>query len=242
MIVMTEPVTTGGKNRMIFEKIGLINKPISEDIKIDVTYKPSATLSGDMYYWQRFNDGRLGIMLFDVMGHGVSSSLVCMFISSVLREAMEKLKKPDLVIRELNRQMAMLNPGKLDIPFYFTAIYLIVDPVNRSVQYVNAGHPPGFFCADEKESIPLSGGSCAVGFFEDIEITVSTLHYENHFQMLLFTDGIYEAMNLEEAEADLRLSALTSTTWNKTVPSLSDILLENKNQPDDICLMTIQSN
>lgn len=219
---------------------GLLNKPISEDIRIDVTYKPSSTLSGDMYYWQKFDDNRYGIMLFDVMGHGVSSSLVCMFVSSILREAMKNLKQPELVIKELNRQMSLLDQEASDIPFYFTAIYMILDPIKKTIEYVNAGHPPGFLNIDGKETVPLKGGSCAIGFFDSIPVKTMKLEYEDNVQILLFTDGVYEAMKLEETEADMKLHSLTSQNWDLEVPTLASIASEEEEQPDDICLITIQ--
>ncbi|WLV24005.1 fused response regulator/phosphatase [Aciduricibacillus chroicocephali] len=219
---------------------GLLNKPISEDIRIDVTYKPSSALSGDMYYWQKFDDNRYGIMLFDVMGHGVSSSLVCMFVSSILREAMKNLREPELVIKELNRQMSLLDQETSDIPFYFTAIYLIIDPLRKTVEYVNAGHPPGFLNIDGSQTVALSGGSCAIGFFDEIKVKTTTVSYEDHIQIMLFTDGVYEAMKLVEIEADKHLEKVTSEDWGDLAPSLDDITPHQNEQPDDICLITIQ--
>ncbi len=54
-----------------------------------------------MYYWYKIDENRYGIILLDVMGHGISASLVCMFISSVLRETIKFLIDPELVIRRL---------------------------------------------------------------------------------------------------------------------------------------------
>ena len=50
-----------------------------------------------------------------------------MFISSVLREAVKQLVEPELVIQELNRYMTLLQDGKENNLYYFTAIYLIID-------------------------------------------------------------------------------------------------------------------
>ena len=60
-----------------------------------------------MYYWYKIDENRYGIILLDVMGHGVSASLVCMFISSVLRETIKCLIDPELVIKELNKYMTL---------------------------------------------------------------------------------------------------------------------------------------
>lgn len=220
---------------------GLLNKPIEEDIQIDIVYRPSSALSGDMYYWQKFDDGRYGVMLFDVMGHGISSSLVSMFVSSILREAMRTLKEPVRVIQELNRQMTCLHREGQDTPFYFTGIYLIIDPHSKSIEYINAGHPPGYAHIDGSETIALKGGSCAIGFFEEIEVESNILTYEDHVQLLVFTDGVYEAMKMDEKEADVQLRDLTALDWQALPPVFSEFMDRLPDcQPDDICLMAIK--
>ena len=52
-----------------------------------------------MYYWYKIDENRYGIILLDVMGHGISASLVCMFISSVLRETIKSLIDKNLSLR-----------------------------------------------------------------------------------------------------------------------------------------------
>ncbi|MBD0825573.1 SpoIIE family protein phosphatase, partial [Aestuariibaculum marinum] len=75
---------------------GLLNPPIKEDnITINVSHLPSFKLAGDMYYWHKFDEHRYGIILLDMMGHGISSSLVCMFISSVMRDSIKELRDPE---------------------------------------------------------------------------------------------------------------------------------------------------
>ena len=101
-----------------------------------------------------------------MMGHGISASLVCMFISSVLREAIKSLIDPEQVITELNRYMELLHSEKDEIPYYFTAIYLVIDTEAKTVEYVNAGHPEGYMLVDEHTLVPLQRGSCPVGFLK----------------------------------------------------------------------------
>lgn len=149
----------------------LLSPPLNENnIQIAVSYLPSSNLAGDMYYWHKINDHRYAVILLDMMGHGISAALVCMFISSVLREAVKQLIEPELVIKELNRYMTLLRNGKEDNLYYFTAIYLVMDTEQKTIEYVNAGHPSGYALIDEKTLVPLNQGSCAVGFFDEIEV------------------------------------------------------------------------
>ena len=223
----------------------LLSPPINEDnIQIGVSYLPSSNLAGDMYYWHKINDHRYAIILLDMMGHGISAALVCMFISSVLREAVKQLVEPELVIKELNRYMTLLQNGKDGNLFYFTAIYLVIDTQLKTVEYVNAGHPSGYALVDEKTLVPLNQGSCAVGFFDEIDVQKQFIQYNEDVQIILFTDGVLEAMGPCEIESEKQLQTLLSTKWDYSQHLINNLLPkeQQENQPDDMCVVMIQAH
>ncbi|MGG2113574.1 fused response regulator/phosphatase [Lysinibacillus pakistanensis] len=223
----------------------LLSPPLNENnIQIAVSYLPSSNLAGDMYYWHKINDHRYAVILLDMMGHGISAALVCMFISSVLREAVKQLIEPELVIKELNRYMTLLRNGKEDNLYYFTAIYLVMDTEQKTIEYVNAGHPSGYALIDEKTLVPLNQGSCAVGFFDEIEVKKQRIQYEHDIQIILFTDGVLEAMGPCEIESEKHLQTLTSAKWDYTQCLIDNLLPKEKqdNQPDDMCVLMIQAH
>lgn len=210
---------------------------------IEVSYLPSFNLAGDMYYWHKVDDHKYAIILLDMMGHGISASLVCMFISSVLRESVKQLVKPDLVIKELNRYMTLLKNEKEGLPFYFTAIYLVIDTEKKTVEYVNAGHPYGYMLMDEKEVVALEQGTCAVGFFDEMEINTKEVSFEKDIQIILYTDGVLEAMGPCEFEAEKQIQAISSKRWEHTSSVMDHLLTKEQqsDQPDDMCVLMIQA-
>ncbi|MEX3746627.1 MULTISPECIES: SpoIIE family protein phosphatase [Lysinibacillus] len=223
----------------------LLSAPINENnIQIGVSYLPSSNLAGDMYYWHKINDHRYAIILLDMMGHGISAALVCMFISSVLREAVKQLVEPELVIKELNRYMTLLQNGKDGNLFYFTAIYLVIDTQQKTIEYVNAGHPSGYALVDEKTLVPLNQGSCAVGFFDEIDVQKQFIQYNEDVQIILFTDGVLEAMGPCEIESEKQLQTLLSTKWDYSQHLIDNLLPkeQQENQPDDMCVVMIQAH
>ncbi|MGE7941150.1 SpoIIE family protein phosphatase [Lysinibacillus xylanilyticus] len=223
----------------------LLSAPINENnIQIGVSYLPSSNLAGDMYYWHKINDHRYAIILLDMMGHGISAALVCMFISSVLREAVKQMVEPELVIKELNRYMTLLQNGKDGNLFYFTAIYLVIDTQQKTVEYVNAGHPSGYALIDEKTLVPLNQGSCAVGFFDEIDVQKQFIQYNEDIQIILFTDGVLEAMGPCEIESEKQLQTLLSTKWDYSQHLIDNLLPkeQQENQPDDMCVVMIQAH
>jgi len=221
----------------------LLSAPLNEaNIQIEVSYLPSSNLAGDMYYWHKIDDQRYAIILLDMMGHGIPAALVCMFISSVLREAVKQLVDPELVIKELNRYMTLLHNGKEDNHFYFTAIYLVIDTEQKTIEYVNAGHPSGYALVDKKTLVPLKRGSCAVGFFDEIDVQKQFIQYNEDVQLILYTDGVLEAMGPCEMESEKHLQTLISTKWDYSKRLIDNLLPKEKQeqQPDDMCVLMIQ--
>ncbi|PRS99443.1 response regulator [Bacillus thuringiensis] len=223
----------------------LLSSPLREDyIKIEASYLPSFKLAGDMYYWYKIDGNRYGIILLDVMGHGISASLVCMFISSVLRETIKSLIDPELVIKDLNKYMTLLHNENDDIPYYFTAIYLVVDTEKRTIEYVNAGHPSGYVLVDEANVVELDRGSCAVGFFDEIKVEKTVIPFEKNAQIVLFTDGVLEAIANDEFESEEKLRAFTERKWGDLEAEIEGFYKgeQKKAQSDDMCLIMIQTN
>src|SRR5690606_18037831 len=91
-------------------QLSVLSKAIDdENITINAAYQPSFELAGDFYAWYRIDKQRYGAILLDMMGHGISASLVCMYISSVLRDTITRMSDMEQVIHELNRYMNQLH-------------------------------------------------------------------------------------------------------------------------------------
>jgi sigma-B regulation protein RsbU (phosphoserine phosphatase) len=165
-----------------------------------------------------------------------------MFISSVMRDTIKELQDPELVIKELNRYMALLHNPNTDFDYYFTGIYMLIDTDKKTVEYVNAGHPEGFILIDNSTLQPIERGSYAVGFFEKIEVKKSVIHYEDNIQALLFTDGVLEALDDEEAMLK-KLQLLASERWSNIRSPIHLVIPEehHSGQGDDMCVLMIQA-
>ncbi|MED3551337.1 fused response regulator/phosphatase [Cytobacillus praedii] len=216
-----------------------------ENLLLTASYLPAYKLAGDMYYWQKLDENRYAAIQLDMMGHGISASLVCMFISSVLRDAITSGSDPEYVMKELNRWMNSLNRRNQQIPYYFTAIYLVLDTKRKCIEYVNAGHPTGFALIDNKEIKELASNTCAVGFFEDIQIDKTVISYSDSVQLLLCTDGVEEAIEKYEENGYKFLKEKAAAYWTETENKQPiDYLLSQKQQAnaeDDMCVVLIQT-
>jgi sigma-B regulation protein RsbU (phosphoserine phosphatase) len=224
----------------------MLSGPLQEkDVNISAVYRPTFELAGDFYAWYQISPNKYGVILLDMMGHGISSSLVGMYIYSALKDTITAMADPEKVIKELNTRMVQLHTQDSLMNYYFTAIYFVLDTKEQTIEYVNAGHPAGIAIVD-KEVKFLTEGSCALGFFEEIEVTKGVIPYQQTARILLFTDGLSEW--LEEKYDD----AMDQLIRSLQIEDLSDpaVLLhqlqpewELVNPPkDDMCMVLISTN
>ncbi|MEK3883393.1 fused response regulator/phosphatase [Paenibacillus sp. PL2-23] len=225
----------------------VLSPPIRNDrICMEAEYRPSSELAGDYYAWFPIDRSRYGVILLDMMGHGISSSLVCMFISSVLKDMVLRITDPEEVMQELNNRMGQLyRPTEL-VNFYFTAIFVLIDTENRTLQYANAGHPAGIAVTDSSLT-PLETSGPAVGLFDSIHVRQKTLSYEPGMTIVLYTDGLLDAIDVEADEASLERIAegvrgLPDSTPGELVDHIIQSSGEASKQRDDICMVRIQLN
>lgn len=224
----------------------LLSEPIfDERFTVKASYIPAYKLAGDMYYWYKIDRNRYAVILLDMMGHGISASLVCMFISSVLRDSIRGCADPEFVISELNRWMYALNLRNQQIPYYFTAIYLVIDTEEKTLEYVNAGHPAGFALVDEGEVVELSNRTCALGFFEKVDIKKTSISYEDSVQIMLYTDGVVETMEKVGMNQYPQFIKSASNLWDlPNIPEPLHLVLPEETQAeasDDMCVVLIQA-
>ncbi|CAN7734313.1 SpoIIE family protein phosphatase [Paenibacillus sp. LjRoot56] len=226
-------------------QLSVLSHPLKKDnIEISAVYRPSSELAGDFYAWYPIGPHQYGIILLDMMGHGISSSLVCMYIYSALKDTITAIGDPDLVMQELNRRMNQLHVTDSLINYYFTAIYLVLDTEQRTIEYVNAGHPAGVAVLDGEVQL-LSEGCCAIGFFEGIEITKGYASYEKQAQIVLYTDGLTEWIADEEHDGLAQIkSSLKHMKGHDPEGMVERLSATTKNGPsqDDMCLVVISAS
>ncbi|KAA9002105.1 response regulator [Paenibacillus spiritus] len=221
----------------------VLSLPIEEpEFQVHALYQPSYELAGDLYSWYPLGDGRYGVVLLDMMGHGISSSLFCMFIASVLKDTVTTFVEPAKVVQELNRRFNQLYIENQLIQYYFTAIYMVIDTRLKWIDYVNAGHPPALFFEDGRERpVLLESNSHPVGLFDRIEIQPQTLTYEGEGHLTLYTDGLLEmAEGGQEDQLEFLIERLRGEHgWREKEMRETFLTGAQSNRDDDKCLVWI---
>ncbi|MBL6008266.1 SpoIIE family protein phosphatase [Bacillus halotolerans] len=214
-----------------------LTEPILNDhIQIDSYYKASSDLSGDLYGFYQIDQHRYGLILLDVMGHGISSALVTMSLHPLFQRLMTQGISPDKVMKELDYHLHSLFQNDEEARHYCTAICLIIDTGRQRIDYVNAGHPPALWQDAEGTQSTLDATAPPIGMFEEAVFQSSTLDYTCGGRLLLYTDGVMDPTascylhRLIKGHPDLPIAELK----NKILSSLQ---AEPKN--DDECFILV---
>jgi sigma-B regulation protein RsbU (phosphoserine phosphatase) len=253
-IVMLEDITRWKQKELehkrqveLAKKIqqSLLTPPIQNNVvTMDAVYIPSDDLSGDIYACYQIDRDRYGVIIIDVMGHGISSSLVSMLLRSLLRGLIVRVIDPVYVATELEKHVQNLFPDDVnEIRYLFSMIYLVIDTKRKQIEYTNAGHPAGLLVSEDGEIIELDKGGLAIGSPFSVPFEKEVIPYRKRTRLFLYTDGI-----LDEIDSSILQSMNKIRTYTKMYSHLSDkqflhmLMEEGKSSTspvDDICLLSI---
>src|SRR2546426_469356 len=152
---------------------------------------PTEEVSGDYYDWVRIYDDQIGIVIADVSGKGVPAALLMAFLRASLRAATHIGYAPHISMSKVN----YLLWESIERNQFVTAFYGILDATNRTLSYSNAGHnPPLLMKVDGTERFEERGG-VPLGMFRDSRYYEYFATIEPGQMLVLYTDGVTEAMN-----------------------------------------------
>lgn len=216
---------------------------ISDNIQIVSYYHASKALSGDIFGFYQITPQKYGIILLDVMGHGVSSALITMSLQSMFQKLISRGVAPDMVLKELDQFLHNLFQHNEDAWHYCTAIYLNIDLSEQTIEYINAGHPPAIVQGKNGTQHELSTTNPPLGTFDNIQFKSRTLRYKPGTRILLYTDGVSEAFELNTLN-----HLLNNTIANPLAKTKETIqhALENKENiyskynHDDQCFILVE--
>jgi serine phosphatase RsbU (regulator of sigma subunit)/anti-sigma regulatory factor (Ser/Thr protein kinase) len=172
--------------------------PKLEGFDIDAAYRAATEVGGDYYDFFEVDENSIGVVVADVSGKGIGSSMVMTMIRTSMRLEARGNKRASYVLDKVNR----VTMGEIKKGMFVTMFYLILDSKKRMVSYASAGHNPMILYRAETQSISfLNPGGIAVGIdLGDPEefrkrITSEKLKLRKGDLLFIYTDGITEAMN-----------------------------------------------
>lgn len=161
------------------------------DAQVFGTTRPANTVGGDFYDILPLTDGRLMVAVGDVAGKGSPAALLMALLLAMLRTLVDEGLGAVRLISRLNVQICRHSPGSRFITFF----YGIYNPVDGSLEYVNAGHLPPMIRRVSGTIDRLDRGGMALGMFEHATYETGTVTVGPGEVLVLYTDGITEAEN-----------------------------------------------
>jgi len=160
-------------------------------------YRPTSDLSGDFFDVLPLSDSEAGLLICDVMGHGVRAALVMAMLRAFVQELRCSLRDPAALLSGLNTALrgALRQSSR---PLFATALYLVLDARQGQARYARAGHPlPLRLEAATGRVAPLppapAAGGPALGLFADAAFPAAAAALDPGDRLVLFTDGLIEA-------------------------------------------------
>jgi sigma-B regulation protein RsbU (phosphoserine phosphatase) len=171
--------------------------PTLPEMEISVFSKPAQIVGGDYYDFFGFEDGSQGITIADVMGKGLSASMLMSNLQASLRIIGPEYDDPKQIASRLNH--LFLHNLKL---IRFISIFMgIINPKDYTIRYCNAGHhPPILFKSDNREIKLLMPTGPAIGLSREPEYTSETIKLSSGDLLLLYTDGLLESRSRRSEE------------------------------------------
>jgi phosphoserine phosphatase RsbU/P len=222
------------------------NLPDIPGYDVGAWWRPAELVSGDYYDIVRLQNGRLGLVVADVSGHGVGPSLLMASVRAMVHVLTRRRTDPGEIVPLLAETIS----PDLDGGTFLTLLMAALDPETHAITYVNAGHGPALLFHRETQSFQtLQSTSLPLGFISDfapqqaLKLTMGPGDL-----LILATDGVIELLNdANEMFGRPRLEQLIRQHCTLAAPDLvmaiQDAIAEflGNSQPlDDVTLMVVE--
>jgi PAS domain S-box-containing protein len=221
--------------------------PEDPRIKFTTHYVPHAIVGGDYYAIERLDDHRYGLMLADVMGHGIAAALYTMHLSSLWHRHRSLLGQPAEFAAKLNNELVKV--VKTDESFA-TAVCGVIDLHQRVFRFAGAGGPQVLRMRVDGSSECFETAGLPLAIMEDAQYDEARIELGDGDRLLLFSDGALEISNA--AGEMLGLDGLIAMLQGQGYPAadiqmeaLEEALLKYSNDirlTDDLTLIEIKVN
>lgn len=213
-------------------------------------YGPISGLAGDFFEIVRISDDSAGMLICDVMGHGVRAALMVAMLRGLLEEQRHNAGDPAAFLAGLNTGLVSILE-RAGVTIFATAFYAVADLGSGVLRFATAGHPGGIVIGPDSvrqltTERPEQGPG--LGLLPSAAFPAGEMPLSDVLALLLFTDGIIEAEN-EAGQPFLveRLLKLVAEKRNqpmgKTLDDLLAAVLEytgGHGFDDDVCLLAME--
>jgi phosphoserine phosphatase RsbU/P len=203
---------------------------------------PCLSVGGDYFDVFPLDDKRTAFLLADVSGKGLGAALLTTMLQGAL-SGMTLGTDPARVFNHVNRFLC----DHAEVGRYATMFFGILED-NGQLEFINAGHPSPILIRKGEAEEAFTDGSFPVGLVPEAEYTTSRLKLEPNDTMVLFSDGVTEAMDPEENLYGVsRLRAVLQGKDDEPLDEIQKCVLESvenfargARQADDLTMLLVR--
>ena len=165
--------------------------PSTKKLKIYSCYQPYFSLGGDYFDYIPIDDKKFLLCIADVSGKGIPAALMMSNLQASMRTMVRHTNNLKKIVIELNYQLTLRGLSERFISI-FICIY---DYVNKTLEYVNCGHPHPIISYNNKLEF-LDRGPTVLGILSDLpDFSVTKIKTPEGFYLFCYTDGLTETQN-----------------------------------------------
>ena len=207
--------------------------------------EPAKDVGGDFYDFFRLDEEHIGLVMADVSGKGIPAAIFMAVSRTLVRTIGMQGYNPEETLRKSNELLAS---ESVDCMFV-TVFYAIYNIKTGNIQYCNGGHNSPYILRANGtiEQLPVSPNGI-VGVVEGLEFKGAETHLDTGDTIIMYTDGVNEAINSQEEEyGDARMEETLKSLNGKTCREVIDGQLASvkafageAEQSDDITIMAVR--
>jgi len=172
------------------------NIPPVKGLEIEALIRFCLDVAGDYYDVITRSDGRVILAVGDVAGKGMGPALLMANLQASLRTTQEMQVSLAESAEKINALIYDNTPSELFITFFMISI----DAATGRTSYINAGHNPPLLVRGNGRIERLSQGGLLLGVLRNAKYTEGLTDFKIGDTLLMYTDGLSEAMNADEEE------------------------------------------
>ena len=215
--------------------------PEIDGVGLEARYLPAAhgtAIGGDWYDAMELDDGRVAVVVGDVVGHGLRAATMMGQLRNAFRAYALVEPTPAATLGRLNRLLAV--DGR---DLMATALYVILDRDTGEIVYSSAGHPPALIAARGGARFLDEGRSVPLGTADPATYTEAHDRIEPGGTLLLYTDGLVERRDtpLDDRLAQLRtVAGVAGGELGHSCDEIINGLLGGSRPADDVALLAVR--
>ncbi len=199
--------------------------PQMEGWEVATSWQPASGVGGDCFDAISFGSSRLGVSIADVVGKGIPAALLMSNLQASVRAFATATTQPAELCQQVNRILC----GHIAEGRFISFFYCLIDNDDSTLTFANAGHFPPILVRADGSVERLATGGAVLGVFPDGAYEQGRVALQNGDRLVLYTDGITEALN-EAMDAEFgepRLIDLIVANRACSAPALQARLAES---------------